>query len=137
MEVTTRLPAHVASPGLARRFVTDAVQGGPCRELADDLALLTSEVVTNAVLHAGTDIEVCIVLTDEGVVRVEVADADPTGPTATNEQAVLATGGRGLTIVGALARSWGVRVVPAGKSVWFELATGTPQRLSDKRRSRT
>jgi anti-sigma regulatory factor (Ser/Thr protein kinase) len=80
--------------------------------------LLTSEVVTNAVLHAGTDVTVDVAR-DDDCVRIEVFDGSPRMP-----MPVLvsrdATSGRGLSIVDALSNSWGMESRPGGKVVWFE-----------------
>jgi hypothetical protein len=78
-------------------------------------------VVTNAVVHASSDVEVLVRLTADAAV-VEVTDTSDTAPTprvAADED----TSGRGMALVDALARSWGVRPAPGGgKTVWFEVA---------------
>ena len=86
--------------------------------------LLTSELVTNAVLHGLTPVTVLV--SDDGVrVRVEVADGRP-GPLSLPSEGPAADriSGRGLGIVDHLADRWGCRPQqdPAGKVVWFELS---------------
>ena len=81
--------------------------------------LLLSELVTNAVLHAGTEIEVEVQL-DGDILRVEVRDGDPRLPTV-RHYSLLSGTGRGLALVAETARSWDVEPLPTGKRVWFEL----------------
>jgi anti-sigma regulatory factor (Ser/Thr protein kinase) len=124
-ETTTRLqlPARSTSPGEARRFVGDVLRhrGLARTEVVEAAVLLTSELVTNAVLHAadGTiNVDVDLDLT---AVRVEVADASEERP-APRVAAPDDTSGRGLHLVEAMARAWGVeRPREDGKVVWFEL----------------
>ena len=83
-------------------------------------ALLVTELVTNAILHARTMIQV-ILERREDVVRVEVRDGSPIRPALRNH-GLDATTGRGLALVSRLAQSWGVDVGAAGKVVWAQLA---------------
>lgn len=64
------------SVATARAFVRDTLQGWGFPDIIDDAVVLTSELVTNAVVHAGTSAEVLCLRTDEGV-RIEVADRYP------------------------------------------------------------
>ena len=104
---------------LARRFVMDAVhQLG--KDAASDVAeLLTSEVVTNAVLHAGTMLQLRV-LGEIGAVRIEVTDGSAAAPARRHYSAEAATG-RGLGLVEALATEWGTRTETMGKTVWFTI----------------
>jgi anti-sigma regulatory factor (Ser/Thr protein kinase) len=88
---------------------------------ADVVELLTSELVTNAVLHARTGITVRVVRNETGV-RVEVADTCPTLPTTRlySEDAVT---GRGLQLVESLATAWGVEPGQGCKVLWFEVSS--------------
>ncbi len=82
--------------------------------------LLTSEVVTNALIHArGAQSLTVSVL--PAAVRVEVEDSSSLLPTR-RRAGVDAVSGRGLAIVGALALAWGVEPGPRGKRVWFEVS---------------
>ena len=86
--------------------------------------LLTSELVTNAVIHAGSPTELCVSVLD-GSVRVEVTDHAADRPVL-GRRSVDATEGRGLVIVNDLADRWGVVPIPDnGKTVWFELRSGS------------
>ncbi|MFE6689291.1 ATP-binding protein [Streptomyces sp. NPDC057743] len=83
--------------------------------------LLTSELITNALLHTEGGAVVTVRVTD--LLRVEVRDfatriPEPRAPS------VAGTSGRGLTLVRALADNWGVRSEGVGKCVWFELGGG-------------
>jgi anti-sigma regulatory factor (Ser/Thr protein kinase) len=114
----------------ARRFVRDTLQswavtgeaGSP--ELVDNAMLLTSELVTNAVVHAGTQVKVTCRLAD-GAVEVVVRDGQPARlvPEAIDDEPSLErTGGRGLLLPAALASAWGVVYGRSSKAVWFRLA---------------
>jgi len=112
-------PGTPASADRARRFVGSAL-GAAGRDEATEVAeLLTSELVCNAVLHAGTVVEVVVrVLPDR--LAVEVHDQGRGQPTRRNYSAMSGTG-RGLVLVEELARDWGTVLTEAGKFVWFEL----------------
>ncbi len=125
MDVTTtrlELPSQPTSPGEARRFVGEVLRdhGVATDEVLEAALLLTSELVTNAVVHAEGTINVDEDL-DLTAVRVEVGDASLESPTARGTDPD-ETSGRGLHLVDAMARAWGVdRQDEAGKVVWFEL----------------
>ncbi|MEE1751714.1 SpoIIE family protein phosphatase [Streptomyces sp. SP18CS02] len=113
------------SVATARAFVRDTLQGWGYTDVVDDAVVLTSELVTNAVVHAGTSADVLCLRTEEGV-RVEVADHYPE-----REVPMQGTGrslgspdrenGRGLLLCAALASRWGVEYSPTQKQVWFQL----------------
>jgi anti-sigma regulatory factor (Ser/Thr protein kinase) len=88
----------------------------------DDVALLVSELVTNAVRHAKADSVEFAVIARPEVVRVEVASLGP-GLTVPPEPKPTADGGFGLFLVDELADSWGVDQNGVTR-VWFELAPG-------------
>jgi DNA-binding NarL/FixJ family response regulator len=114
-----RLDAQPQSAASARRFVDETLHRWQCDELFDVVGLLTSELVTNAILHAHSEIELNVSMTPD-TIRIDVVDhssAMPSPRTAAEED----TSGRGLGLVEALATSWGVDERPGGKSVWFEL----------------
>lgn len=110
------------SAGLARRFIGDFCgAAGLGEELCQVAALLTSELVTNAVRYGGSRAVLEARLPD-GVLRVTVVDENPALPEVGEAPAVTAEGGRGVLLVSALASRWGVERVPSGgKAVWFEL----------------
>lgn len=118
------------SVATARAFVRDTLQGWGHTDVVDDAVVLTSELVTNAVVHAGTSADVLCLRSEDGV-RVEVADHYPerevpiqgTGRSIANLDA---ENGRGLLLCAALAARWGVEYTPTHKTVWFQL--DLPQR---------
>ncbi|MFJ8132055.1 SpoIIE family protein phosphatase [Streptomyces hydrogenans] len=117
------------SVAAARAFVRDTLQGWGHPELVDDAVVLTSELVTNAVVHAGTAADV-LCLRSEDSVRVEVADRYPEREIPVQGGRTIASpdreNGRGLLLCAALADRWGVDYSPTRKHVWFHL--NLPQR---------
>ena len=85
----------------------------------DDLVLLGSELVSNAVCYARTDVEVVLAY-DPGCLRLEVYDEDTRVP-GVGAPDPDAMGGRGLTVVAHLADVWGIERTPNGKCVWVEI----------------
>lgn len=89
--------------------------------LVEDVELLTSEVVSNAVEHAVTEHIVLRVRAEGSRVRVEAHDDDPTPPHLEPLDPTR-PGGLGMRLVAALADDWGVEeIAEDGKVVWFEL----------------
>lgn len=114
---TLELPAEAGSVALARRFVAERLLGRCPPALVDDVTLVTSELATNAILHAASSFGVTL-RNDDGQVILEIRDRSRRGPVP-SDQTMLGTHGRGLAIVTALARDWGVTLDPAGgKAVW-------------------
>jgi Histidine kinase-like ATPase domain len=130
----------------ARRFVRDTlrawldlgqgpvvedtvVQGTGSADLIDDAVLLTSELVTNAVVHAGTPVHVLCRLAD-AVLEIAVLDYHPArlipGCVPDGEAPAGRTYGRGLLLSARLASSWGVAYARTCKAVWFRLAVPVP-----------
>jgi CheY-like chemotaxis protein len=115
------LPNALTSPRQARRFVHNTLEEWDQHHLLDDAILLTSELVTNAVLHAESELELRVRLRSTGL-RIEVVDQSPRA-LVRRHQSAEATSGRGLAMVNTLAVLWGSDPVGRGKSVWFELAS--------------
>ena len=120
------LAAQPGSVSAARRFVRASLEGSS-PALVDDAALVVTELVANAVLHAGGPITVRIAPPSGAAtsLRIEVADSSPVPP-ALREYGSVASTGRGLTLVARLAVRWGAEQPPAaggvgGKVVWAEL----------------
>lgn len=113
--------ASLGSAGAARRFVATALtDAGVDHDVVDVAELLTSEIVTNAVVHAACAPEVGVARRDDAV-RVEVVDNATSAPHLRHVPPD-ATAGRGLAIVDAMATRWGVeRRESGGNVVWFEL----------------
>ncbi|PZG38199.1 ATP-binding protein [Spongiactinospora gelatinilytica] len=109
----------------ARRLVSRAL--GVDHPLHDDCVLLTSEVATNAVVHSDSGRGGTFTLRvsySAGTVRVCVQDDGSLAPPCTcgADADAHATGGRGLPLLDALARRWGVIREAGANRVWFELA---------------
>lgn len=109
-----------ASVSLARTFVRDADPDLP-DQVREVVVLLTSELVTNAILHARTPVQVGF-RADEERIMVAVADrvasregVRPQTPSATR------LGGRGLALVADLSQDWGTTTYADGKTIWFVL----------------
>ena len=107
------------------RFVADCAAGVD----RDAAGLLTSELVTNAIRHAGTPVELLARVND--ALRVEVTDGRPELSVTARDAPGFSVSGRGLHLVDELASRWGVQQNRATKTVWFELdgaRTGTASR---------
>ncbi|MEV0170196.1 ATP-binding protein [Streptomyces sp. NPDC050803] len=85
--------------------------------------LLTSELVTNALVHTDHDAVLTATVEPDGL-RVEVRDFVSHRPRLCVPNADDGTHGRGLVLVQSLADAWGVRPHAVGKAVWFELDAG-------------
>lgn len=119
MRSSATLPAEPASAAAARQFVRATLADWQLRQFTDAASLLVSELVTNAVLHAGS-VSVVTISYEAGVVRVEVSDSSSAQVQLRHYSADAGTG-RGLLLVQAIAASWGNASVADGKRVWFEL----------------
>lgn len=116
------LPGTPAAPSVARLFVRNLCQEWGASSVCDVAELLSSELVTNAVVHASSPVELEAVYDDMSVLRIDVYDRsskeinrEPKQPSEGAE------GGRGLAIVAKLACRWGVDPLAQGKRVWFTL----------------
>jgi len=115
---TACLSGDASSIRLARALVGRSIGVVP-DEVRDSAVLLTSEVVTNAVLHGGVSFNLRLEVRRDRL-RVSVTDDDPRPPH------VLGTSpdreyGRGMAIVAAEATAWGARLDGHRKTLWFEL----------------
>ncbi|MEH3077483.1 ATP-binding protein [Quadrisphaera setariae] len=117
-----RLPKDTRAPLLARAFVRKELGELHSVEVRDRVELLASELVTNAVVHAGSLVTMDVVCEASGAVLVEVADGSPVHPVL-RQIDLLDESGRGLELVDKLSVEWGVRegglrelepAVPAG-----------------------
>ncbi|WP_104821131.1 SpoIIE family protein phosphatase [Kitasatospora sp. MMS16-BH015] len=124
------------SAAAARGFVRDTLLGWGLPEVVDDAVVLVSELVTNAVVHAGTAAEVRC-LRESDTVRIEVTDRHPERglpslahvPAASSDRYADpdGEGGRGLLMCSALSTTWGVEYAAGQKTVWFRLALPAQQ----------
>ena len=134
------LPHAPASVGLARRRLgTDLRAHGVPESEVCDATLVLSELLSNAIRHArplpGAQVQVSWTL-DGGTLELAVSDGGgPTHPRSARPS-LSSLGGRGLSIVDHLSRSWGVRSDDQGTTVWAVLAAGpSPARRPRSRRA--
>jgi anti-sigma regulatory factor (Ser/Thr protein kinase) len=121
LPVPVLLPARATSPAVARRLLHDALASALAPQTLDEVDIMVTELVTNAVLSARTPCEVIVTVVDHDRLRVAVHDFDPSPPIPTPIDAT-SNGGRGLHIIEALAADWGTDAHPTnGKVVWFEV----------------
>lgn len=107
----------------ARRFAREVLADWGLDDLLDDVVLLTSELVTNAVTHAGTPMTVAVVREADRL-RIDVFDQHPTRvlPVGANARPGAGEHGRGLLITSALSTAWGVEYRRDHKRVWAAFA---------------
>lgn len=117
-----RFAADVAHIPRARRWVVEqATHAGASDDALRVVALLASELVTNAVQHGPPGGEVTVAVERRaGQLRVAVADESPLLP-AILDPDLNAVSGRGVMLVDRLSARWGVEERPGAKSVWFEV----------------
>ncbi|MET9293775.1 SpoIIE family protein phosphatase [Streptomyces sp. NPDC003077] len=113
------LDPKAQTAGQARRLARRALARWDLEDLTDQLELLVSEVVTNAVRYAERPITLRLLRTD--VLRCEVGDDVPQLPRL-RQARPSDEGGRGLYLVNRMARRWGATRLSTGKVVWFELS---------------
>jgi len=115
------LPRNMTAASESRRHVLDACRGMP-RETLETAALLTDEVVVNAVKHSDGPIALFVACAGDQV-HVEVQDENPDPPVVV-DAGLFAESGRGMLLVEAMASAWGTRPSrppEPGKRVWFEV----------------
>jgi PAS domain S-box-containing protein len=126
VERHVRLDPVPGSAREARAFVSGALEEAGQPDFEDSATLLVSELVTNAILHARTSIEVAVAVT-EATVYVGVSDTSGQLP-ARRDYGTRATTGRGLALVDLIAARHGTETHDEGsKTVWFELGTADDQ----------
>ncbi|MFH0175954.1 ATP-binding protein [Streptomyces cacaoi] len=106
-----------------RRALRELLRGWGRPGRSETAELLTSELVTNALVHTDDDAVLTATVSPSGL-RVEVRDSAAHRPRPRVPSADEATHGRGLVLVESLADTWGVRAQGGGKVVWFELGAG-------------
>ena len=127
------LPAETRSVSLARHRVHEYCVGDDCAaassrggtavpdvDLLQVVALLTTELVANAVRHGGGDRVRVTVDCSVGGVRVTCSDDNPAEPVVRHVDPD-STSGRGMALVDVLADSWGSVRAVTGKQVWFQV----------------
>jgi phosphoserine phosphatase RsbU/P len=127
----TDLDDQVSSVPMARHLVAELLHRWELPDLRDPATLLTSELVTNALVHAGSGLHLVVAVSD-GVLELAVSDHDHLSAAAVRprsenvgeeEPQVIAEGGRGLLLIDSLADEWGVAQQGQEKQVWCQLNT--------------
>lgn len=138
--VSQELEHALPAVAQARQALTTALERWELAALTQDAELLVSELVTNALLHADSEIALTLAVAD-GTLEVGVTDRahdrplprqDDGATTWTAPAEWYAEGGRGLRLVEMVADEWGVAGLPEGKQVWFRLGVdqGWPHRTA-------
>ncbi|HEX2174624.1 MAG TPA: SpoIIE family protein phosphatase [Nocardioidaceae bacterium] len=121
-QATHQFAPQSTSPAAARRFVRQTLTDWGAQDVIDDAVLLTSELVTNAVVHAGTEVNVSCA---RGADYVQIGVADSHGartlPATVSNASPDKTSGRGLYLLSQIALTWGVEYDRVSKRVWFRL----------------
>ncbi|MFL6106615.1 MAG: response regulator [Marmoricola sp.] len=120
-EAALEIPPERAAIREARRMTLGLLQRWGLTQLYDSAALIVTELVTNAIEHAGTSCAVSMTRSQHGV-RIEVRDHGPgtPAPQAVDEDSER---GRGLRIISVLSTAWGIENEGSSKTVWAELST--------------
>lgn len=116
---SVELPQAPDSAGKARTFVRQTLEQWRRNAVIDDALLLSTELVTNAVVHAHSAVNLRVLVFPERV-RVEVSDTGG-GALQLRAPGADALNGRGLLLVEELSRTWGTSADRDEKVVWFEL----------------
>ena len=117
--------ATLSSPARARRWLTDMLERWELSGLAESAILLTTEIVTNAVVHALSR-PLVVAAAAHGEIEVGVTDHEPRlprKPGGADPASTTTEGGRGLALVDMVADEWGATSLAEGKQVWFRLLT--------------
>jgi anti-sigma regulatory factor (Ser/Thr protein kinase) len=120
LDARLMLRGDLRSPTEARRFVARTLTPLLGREDVETAMLVTSELVTNATLHAGTECEIELRGTP-GALVIRVSDFDRQMTLERTSFGAEMTSGRGLRLLEVLCRRWGVEPRDRGKTVWCEL----------------
>jgi two-component sensor histidine kinase len=118
------LAADAHTPSVARRRAQEYVASHVPEEVVQEVGLLVTELVTNAVRHAGTRLRLGVAFAERSL-RIEVFDHSDELPAMQDPQ-LEDVSGRGLRLVDAIATQWGAVPLSNGKVVWCELEHRTP-----------
>lgn len=114
------------SVSVARRFAREVLATTEAEAEHFHVAeLLVSELVTNAILHARTELQLCLAVDGEQVLVCVADRAADTPALAPQSQSRTRPGGRGLALVADLSKAWGTARYSSGKTVWFLLQVAT------------
>jgi two-component sensor histidine kinase len=125
--MTVRLPATPASAAVARqKIAADLAQAAITPDVVDDVILIATELVSNAIRHAAPLPDGAVTVAWEPnpagtSVLVRVTDGGAPGSPHRRQASDRDTSGRGLTLVHALAKRWGVEDGQDTTTVWAEV----------------
>ena len=120
LRLRLRLERDASASGRARRAVADWLSSAECSDdVVEEMALVTSELVTNAVIHAASAPHLIVGL-HEGRLVLEVHDNTRDAPVVRTGDEGRRAGGYGLRLVEALTHRWGWESTATGKRVWVE-----------------
>jgi anti-sigma regulatory factor (Ser/Thr protein kinase) len=128
LEHMWELPVVTSSVPIGRALIVDALHEGGRHQLAEAAALVTSELLTNAVKKARVLVRLVVRILPGGEVHLAVHDDNPEAPDvdALAPPPADAEGGRGLLIVQSVASRWGITPEDDGKTVWCVLPDVDP-----------
>jgi len=137
-EVRLRLDAK--APAAARAILASRLRDRWPAPVLDRAQLLTSELVTNSVLHSHAPADASVIFRlelSQGAIRVEVEDPGRGGAVAPRSPDLDGGGGFGLSLVQQLSERWGVeRVAAGGTRVWAQIAQGSSVECLDRSEAR-
>ena len=119
-EAARTFAATGRGPREARRFAAEILAGWNRPDLADEAAVIVTELATNSVIHARTEFTVSMSRRPDGTIRLAVRDASPLPPRQ-RQAAELDGSGRGLRLVEAISAGWGAEPLADGKVIWADL----------------
>ncbi len=122
MELWAPVKHSPAAVGEARRMVGRQLRAWGLPDTVDDAELLASELITNAVRYGRSPVELRLIAYSDSV-RLEVRDANTVDVPTQRQAGDTQSHGRGLPLIDAVARDWGVSVDSGSKTVWAVLAT--------------
>jgi anti-sigma regulatory factor (Ser/Thr protein kinase) len=117
---STTLPSDASAPRRARLFLRAARCPQHHATVLDDAELLTSELVTNAVVHGAPPVTLAVECDTSSGMRVRVTDGSPRAPLPRAARPA-DVDGRGMALVDLLSAAWGAEPTEHGKEVWFLL----------------
>ena len=118
-EATFDIPPDPTAPAQARRLIDQMMKLWDCDDPDDVAILLTSELVTNVVRHARSNLRLEVSLR---AMTLRIAATDEfQAPPQLRPMNISSEGGRGLALINSLAKRWGVTPNERGKTVWFEV----------------